>query len=160
MTHPTFDAGPYEQSAARIFARLMSYERVKADPKMQNRTGVRIEVWKDGAIAQFLLGALAPEREAACKAFASEKINRLLLHAEHWSSSQSKDPAHDQYNGAVKTVSGYIGVSGLPEDYDEIMALAIAVDQGDLTAERAEHIAQKLSNNAQYLNLTDLLVGL
>lgn len=160
METPTFDAGPYEHSAHRIFTRLMSYEHVKADPKMQNRTGIRVEVWKDGAMAQFLVGALEPEREAACKAFAGEKIDRLMLHAEHWSSSQSKDPAHDQYNGAVKTEAGYIGVSGLPEDYDEVVALAIAVDQGDLTAERAEWIAQRLSNNSQHLSLTDLLVGL
>ncbi len=102
------------------------------------------------------IGLVLPEKAVKYLQFSQEKSARLFLHHEHKSSWQSRFPENDRYGGAIRTVDGLLSFSGLPEDLDEALVLAVGYGSGLLSLPDARAIAV-ISQNQKFEPVFDLL---
>lgn len=148
----------YEASARKMLALLLHHSACRADLRVKDKRGVRLHVRRQQQDAGFFVGDLnfandlSQEEAATYEVNAAEKLERLVAHPEHWSSSESGG------RGAIGTAnSEFISVDGLSEDHDEALALLIAVDMGLMTPARADWIATQRSNNPHASTVHDIL---
>ena len=90
------------------------------------------------------IGSVSPEKGEKYLANCIEKTKRLAAHPEQLSSWESRDPAKNQWGGAVR--GNYIySLSGLPELGDEavMLALMLLLQGHSLTL---EDISQRTKN--------------
>ncbi len=71
-------------------------------------------------------GDLTPEKSSAYCLFSREKAIRLSAHPEHSTSRESRDEHAERYGGAVRAGGFIFSFSGLSEEEDEALALAVA----------------------------------
>lgn len=104
----------------------------------------------DGTLKMFVgIGDVWEEKLPKYMEFSLEKSRRLLTYPEHLSSWQSRRPELNEYGGAIRTPHGLLSFSGLPEELDEALNLAISVRSQILLPHAAANIAG-ISGNKQY----------
>jgi hypothetical protein len=104
------------------------------------------------------IGEAPPEEWPKYLKFCQEKPMRLSTHPEHWSSAQSRDVENKRYAGAVRAGNLLLAFSGLPEQLDEALVLAIAVYADLLTEDAARRIAS-VWNNEEFDKLLRIATG-
>ena len=85
-------------------------------------------------------------RAARTLEFCQEKIARLLMHRNHLASSQSRDPEAKQYGGAIRVLGGYMSFSGLPEEFDEVLCMAVALAVGAVNTQDVIDLQEATGN--------------
>lgn len=88
--------------------------------------------------------AMTPERWDMTHGFCQEKCARLAKFAPegHVSSYQSRDESAQQYGGGVVVQNWAMAFSGLPEEGDQAVMLALALGEGWIKMPEAQRIAQ------------------
>jgi hypothetical protein len=86
------------------------------------------------------IGKLPPEKVNKYLTLSQEKAKRLHETPLFWSSWQTRDLDKARYGGAVAGASCVFSFSGLPEEADEALVLALAMSHDDLSWEKAEAI--------------------
>jgi hypothetical protein len=102
------------------------------------------------SLATIPVGLIPEGRLSRYSDFSLEKALRLLNYPSHLSSRESRSEPDLRFAGAVRGKHFVISFSGFPEDFDELLALWLAVLFGQLSPEEALEIA-KLSVNEPYL---------
>jgi hypothetical protein len=102
-----------------------------------------------------LVGTIPEEKAQKYLSFAQEKARRLGFFKDHSSSWQTRSDVNEMYGGAVRlgtTLAGsfIFSFSGLPEMWDEVLSLAIALrffSNNDEVAQAALTIAGDHAND-------------
>jgi hypothetical protein len=112
------------------------------------------------------IGTVPPDKEDKYRNFSREKCIRLSGYPDHVCSMQSRNPELDRYGGAIKVRGGFVGISGLPETYDEIGSTSASLCVGLISFEDAEAImdaskkAQSSTGKEVYPVAQGLVLGL
>ncbi|MFH0874169.1 MAG: hypothetical protein V1846_05025 [Candidatus Komeilibacteria bacterium] len=77
--------------------------------------------------------------------YSTEKSARLLTHPDHVSSWQSRRPRFDEYGGAIRTEKGLLSFSGLREDLDHTLMVAVGAREHVLTGDEVIKIMNILT---------------
>lgn len=94
----------------------------------------------------FPVGIVSSEKSERYKAFSFEKAFRLSQHANHYSSWQSRKIACSMYGGAVRGETCVFSFHGLPEFFNEAVALAAAFIHEDVDSERLFTVIKESEN--------------
>lgn len=89
---------------------------------------------------QRLIGTVPHEKQDKYRNLSWEKCVRLRGYPDHVCSMQTRLPECDRWGGGIKVRGGYVGISGLPETYDEVQVTSPSLCVGLISWEEAEHI--------------------
>lgn len=101
--------------------------------------------------AIFRVGAISSSDMCPYYELSQEKALRLMRGVvndgtNHVSSWQSRRPENNQWGGAVRDEDTILSFSGLTEHADEALTLLVAMENGLMSPEAAEKIAQMSDN--------------
>ncbi len=111
-------------------------------------------------IVQGFFGTVPDDKVARFWDQCREPAERLVARPYHVSSWQSRDPDLGTWGGAVRgdTQPCIISIHGLPEQWNETLALLYARNQRAISLERADIIA-KISGNPHWAFLNPARIG-
>lgn len=101
------------------------------------------------AVLHAIVGTVHAEKAQRYSTLSAEKAGRTLSNPDHYLSWESRNEAFGHYQGAAASRVRSIGVSGLPSEADEVIAIDALVDVRDLTRTEADYVAL-ISNNSLY----------
>lgn len=154
---------PFVETALELFERMRSLDLVE-----ETRAGgyMTVQDLTDGLAEPLLVarichdeGHLTKEQSSDYSGFSREKLDRIAHYymvdpSRSKSSWQSRDEHAKKYGGAIRAGTYILSFSGLPEQADEALMLALAVKLGLLALREASEIAE-ISTNGIYWAFAD-----
>jgi hypothetical protein len=120
-----------------IFESLISHSDIVLQLRQEGRTGGGYLCIANGDSGiPLLIAKIGEPNPLKCEkylVFCQEKVRRLFQHPDHHLSRSSRDPALDQWGGAVRGKHHLLSFSGLPEHLDEAFMFLLAGEFDELT---------------------------
>ena len=141
-THISFEP---QRFLAAVYESLEELKKSRVGPLLADRHGGYFAFTDQVGrpLLLSLIGTVPHEKLDRYRTFCLEKAARLASHVSHDLSRESRNPAKDQYGGAIKSLPYILSFSGLPEELDELLMFMVAVKTGvmrkDVARDRFYH---------------------